>query len=899
MKADWGIHAYRDRSVRRMPLATKVLEDKSTLFIMQKPDYVKMDIPWAPLAGLVSIFALQPRKDFMDAARSLSLVSDEEGVKVIREIFPARSTKSKYADADDSHTALLLLVEVSLKFWVNFERILPILVQKARKKFVKRRSTMHTILQAAGFKVTLITGEQISQVYFHRKRVPEAVTVFKGQKGFHSKLIEPFLQLDRVPSRQFQDYASPDLPVTYQLGTRIKNPARPVGFPTLTTGTVLVCGSNKRETISVVQQLLNGIRTTGTTRQIFVIDTHNELNGIINYFQTHPPKDFPVQMFQLGTNIHLNLCDVIVPRSPSGEKQEIEAQAAWKSHLISQLLLSSLNTSEYLTARYAVPLESQIRKTAKKTHLFTLRDVSLSFGGGNESDVEENSEGNMIYADMMAIEAIVGVLEQFRSFPEVNYPSFTGHYSNTLVRENTMTFFQFGAQPPLIHRATVGFLLHYLSQSMRKGCVVLTHTPEFLTEQAGYKRDRKIGSSSIMDACNAITSHNILIVSSHQLQELAMNMDTFDEIRNTVYLKMVNAQDRKLVMTRHELKIGQKTKSSAYKQQQQQSLGIIEGEGLLFREDAPQNVGFHFKLDQRLPVDLKPVTVLKTKQRGSETLGLTPMKYEILMKLLKLLIHQPCQTGEIIGILESTKQEELSLNQLKSLGLFTTETDRGATYWIITEKGREYYAKQYAFVNSMPAPLTIEEVGQAHQELKRLESFYDITSSPKERADTNSKVKTLIGRLVNFLRHIRVTSIPWMRIAEYHDLVMIDSLEWQGFRHLFDLAHTMVNNLLLEITQLQKQHSNKEIQQSLQASSITTQAEKKDLNDFLPDDNLMYLQQLSQELGLDPYPTIGIVDLYYALYNQGRSLFDELTKKRGKQTQKDNKFFSKNLGVNH
>ncbi|MFX0207904.1 MAG: hypothetical protein ACFFDT_18085 [Candidatus Hodarchaeota archaeon] len=886
MKAYWNIHAYREGSVTRMPLATKVLEDKSTLFIMQKPDYATMDIPWAPLAGLVSIFALQPRKDFIDAAKSLSLVNNEGGVEVIREIFPTRSTNSNYADADDSHTALLLLVQVSLKFWVNSEKILPVIVQEARKKFVKRRSTTHTILEAGGFKVTLITGEKISRVYFHKKRIPEGITVFKGQKGFHSKLIELFLKLDRVPSRQIQDYASPDLPITYQIGTHIKNPARPVGFPTLTTGTVLVCGSNKTETISVVQQLINGIRKTGTTRQIFVIDTHNELNGIINYFQAHPRRDIPLQMFQLGTNIHLNLCDVIVPTSPSGEKQEIEAQAAWKSHLISQLLLSSLNTSEYLTARYAVPLESQIRKTAKKNHLFTLRDVSLSFGGVNESAVEENSEDNMMYADMMAIEAIVGVLEQFRSFPEVNYPSFTGHYSNTLVRENTMTFFQFGAQPPLIRRATVGFLLHYLSQSMRAGCVVLTHTPEFLAEQAEYKRDRKIGSSSIMDACNAITSHNILILSSHQLQQLAMNMDTFDDIRNTVYLKMANDQDRKLVMTRHELEIGRQTKSSTYKQQQ--SLGIAEGEGLLFREDAPQNVGFHFKLNQRLPVDLKPVTVLKTKQRGSETLGLTPMKYEILMKLLKLLINQPCQTDEILGILESTKQGELSLSQLKSLGLFTTETDRGATYWVITEKGREYYAKQYEFVNSMPAPLTIEEVGRAHQELKRLESLYDITSSHRERVDTNSRVKTLIGGLVNFLRHLRVTSIPWMRIAEYHDLVMIDSLEWQGFRNLFDLAHTMVNNLLLEITQLQKQHSSEEIEQNLQASSITPQAKKKDLNDFLPDDNLTYLQQLSRELGLDPYPMTGIVDLYYTLHTQGRSLFDELERRKGKNDSKDN-----------
>jgi hypothetical protein len=633
-----------------------------------------------------------------------------------------------------------------------------------------------------------------------------------------------------------------------------------------------------------VQQLLSEIRKTSTSRQIFVIDSHNELNGIINHFQAQPQRELPVQVFQLGTNIHLNLCDVIVPTSPSGETQEVEARAAWKSHLISQLLLSSLNTSEYLTARYAVPLEAQIRKTAEKNPVFTLRDVSLRFGEMNENEAEENSTNTMMYADMMAIEAIVGVLDQFRSFPEVNYASFTGHYRNTMVQEQTITFFQFGVQPPLIRRAAVGFLLHYLSQSMKEGCVVLTHTPEFLTKQAGYKRERKIGSSSIIDACNTIAQGNILILGSHQLQEMVVNMDTFDEIKNVVYLKMANAQDRKLVMTRHELEFS--TKLTHSKSKNQQSLGIVEGEGLLFREDAPQNTGFHFKLESQIDVDLTPVTVLKTKQRGSETLGLTPMKYEILMKLLKLLMTQPCRIEDIWGILEETKQGEMALGQMQSIGLFRTETDQGATYWIITEKGREYYAKQFEFVNTLPVPLMNEDINRVYPELKRLESFYDITASHRERVEINKNVKHLVGGMVNYLRHLRVTSIPWGRIAEYHDLVMIDSLEWQDFRNLFDLAHTMVNNLLLEITELQKERSKEEIDQSLQATTIQADSKKKNLNDYLPDDNFSRLQHITRDLGLDPYPKTGILDISYILHTQGRSLQDELAREHREKKEK-------------
>ena len=143
------------------------------------------------------------------------------------------------------------------------------------------------------------------------------------------------------------------------------NPALAVGFPTLTKGTVLICGSNNIEIITAIQQLIGSISETGAMKRIFVIDTQNELNGLIKQLQGNPLRDLKTQVFQLGTNIHLNLCDVIIPRSPSGEMQETTASAAWKSHLISQILLSSLNTSEYLTARYAIPLESQIRKRAK------------------------------------------------------------------------------------------------------------------------------------------------------------------------------------------------------------------------------------------------------------------------------------------------------------------------------------------------------------------------------------------------------------------------------------------------------------------------------------------------------------------------------------------------------
>ncbi|MHA2225661.1 MAG: hypothetical protein ACXAC8_10685 [Candidatus Hodarchaeales archaeon] len=685
-----------------------------------------------------------------------------------------------------------------------------------------------------------------------------------------------------MPTRHVQKYPVPDLPVVHRVGTRMFNSQFAVGFPALTKGPLLVSGSSNTELIAILQLLTSSFTASGTVKQVFVIDTQSELNGLISHYQRTPSKQLNLQVFRLGANVHLNLCDVILPIPSSGKQKDVKAAAAWKAHLISQILLSSLNTSEYLTSRYAIPLESQIRKTAEDHHLFTLRDVKLDVGGGYSSNVQENTGGvDMMFADMMTIEALSGILEQFGSFPEVNYSAFTGHFSNTLVSEGVVTFFQFGAQPPLIRRATIAFLLHYLSQTMAQGCVVLTRASEFFSPRTAYKRPREVVSSIGMDACNDIAKRNVMILSSHSLQALAVNLDTFDEIKNCVYLRMANVKDRDLVMSQHELEF-ERPKTEKYVKSKD-FLGIMEGEGLLFREDASRNVGFHFKLENPFPINLTPISVLTTKRRGSETLGLTPAKYEILMKLLKLLLHHPCRVEEVMALVEKEKHGELSLEQFQTLGLFNTQLDGGVNYWIINSKGREYYNKQHQFINTLPAPLTVEEVGTVRQRLEQLESFYDHASSQYDRSKTNKGVKRLIGQLLNYTRCLRATSIPWMRMAEYHDLVLINSLEWQDFRNLFDLAHSMVNNLLLEINQLHQQQSDQEIHQSLDASAVRARSEHKNLNDFLPDDAFSILQQISEELEMAPYPKSGIVDIFYSLHTQQRSLLDELEAKKVKR----------------
>ncbi len=60
--------------MKRKQLATKVLEDDSTLLILEKepPDSL-----WAPLVHLVSIFAVQPSVDMVDASQPLHRITSQ------------------------------------------------------------------------------------------------------------------------------------------------------------------------------------------------------------------------------------------------------------------------------------------------------------------------------------------------------------------------------------------------------------------------------------------------------------------------------------------------------------------------------------------------------------------------------------------------------------------------------------------------------------------------------------------------------------------------------------------------------------------------------------------------------------------------------------------------------
>ena len=127
-------------------IATKILEDKSTRLQLQIHENDTNKVKTSPVAILVSIFGVQPSKDFVDASNNLFRVSSQPGVQIIRQIFPAPLVHPKKQQVGKSYTGLMLLIRVTLKFHVRSEKALPAILREARKEFTKRRSMTYTLL---------------------------------------------------------------------------------------------------------------------------------------------------------------------------------------------------------------------------------------------------------------------------------------------------------------------------------------------------------------------------------------------------------------------------------------------------------------------------------------------------------------------------------------------------------------------------------------------------------------------------------------------------------------------------------------------------------------------------------------------------------------------------------
>jgi hypothetical protein len=396
----------------------------------------------------------------------------------------------------------------------------------------------------------------------------------------------------------------------------------------------------------------------------------------------------------------------------------------------------------------------------------------------------------------------------------------------------------------------------------------MTHATDYLAPRQAKGRYASSIPKFLEETCERLAEQNLLVLGSNSFQQLHQSLDLVAAVKNAVYLHMTHRRERDLILSHHQLPLPPRTSPST----QQHTLGVYEREGLLFREDAPRNAAYHFSYQDGFPIDLAPYSVGFIKPRGSETLGLTPEMFAILMQVLKVLVTVQTPRTELLEIIREGAgvKAEKTTKAFLTLGVFEETIEEGITYWVITASGRAFYTKQEEYLSRLPSPFPAGERVNVNQELKQLESFSESTDSRADRLETNTNVKVVVGRLLNYLRLLS-RRVPWNRVAEYRDLEQITGLERQDFVNLFGGAYELANHLVLEVTRLERE----------QQSASTPQARESreyppTLEGFLPAAELVALQRICREIGLPPYPQTGLFDLYFILHEHGRNMWEEL-----------------------
>jgi hypothetical protein len=485
------------------------------------------------------------------------------------------------------------------------------------------------------------------------------------------------------------------------------------------------------------------------------------------------------------------------------------------------------------------------------------------FSGGDpekEGELENKADVN---TDILAVEHITGILNHFKAFPEVNYSAFKGHFRNFLYQPGSITVFQFSNQPPMIRKAVVTFLIQLLSQKLNRGSILLTHADDYLGQVNLNYRSQELQPKILINSLDYLTRKNLVILAAKGLKLVSRQLQWFNDIRNQVFLRMSMFEDRKSLVNLNQLKIDP------------QYLGLANNEGLLIREDSPTNFVYHFQLakEKDIPVDLNELEVDQVKARGSITLGLSSKEYHTLMKLLKMLLTGPILKSDAKDLLRTMNQGEFTLKQLFSLRFFVEELDAGDLNYIITSDGRDFYNRQLNKINELPQACTEAELNSLSSELKNIEDFFDFSSNRRDREKINRKVKKLLGKLVNTAILLNPET-PWNRIAELTNINIIVGLEWQDFRYLFNSADTLAKNLLVDIRRLRKKMLKEEFEYLL--SGVGRNSSKSTSSDGFQSEYYPKLLDISQQLHLPPYPTVGVLDIHFELKKQGKSLLTEL-----------------------
>lgn len=553
----------------------------------------------------------------------------------------------------------------------------------------KRTKVLSTISNS--FQFTILKKNSLKNAFINKRTIEEGFQ----EVPYDMEFIQAIAELDRVPSRTIPLLPSSNNPVNIPLGTSFISPQKTVGLAVMPK-LVIHAGSDRKLLTGSIQHLIKSL--IRAEKKIIILDFGNELGGLqegLNQENMFPS----FSTLLLGQNYRVNLCDIEIPDDLKDEQSRRLFQSTTISYMLAlaeenEFLISHLHHLKHKLVEAIIQISNE---------KYSLVDISQS-----EVFHDPTSELDHTITNHLADE-----LKFYSIIPELNYASHSTEDDNQIWTTTGIRLFQFPTQSYVVKRAIFAFLFQKIAlRCDRNTAVIVTNASEIFQEEPR-NSPRGIYEAALGQYYTRIVQSSCLILSTYST---SLHSSIQKDIDTGIYYKFLNAKDREWLSLKYTLERNIENPDEFLKN--------TDGEGLLFREDAPHS------FDYFIPYVLGPIRGMARLENShtssSPQKNLSKEHIAMLLNLLQLIREIPYETREIVHVLKNQgfKKVESNINQLRSFKYFLISENGEKKFLTISKEGITYFDKFKNQIDQLPLPMD-----------SRLVSFKVILTNLRERAN--------------------------------------------------------------------------------------------------------------------------------------------------------------------
>jgi hypothetical protein len=624
------------------------------------------------------------------------------------------------------------------------------------------------------FSPTILRGGELKDSILTNRHIKSAIALFEVT---HRGQLQQINRLYQVKERFIPALPKYDYHVEYPLGVFVLKPNEIVGLQNLTAQLILFSGTNWTMYKNLQYFVYSLLEHSLSPLQIVVLDTLNELGGIIEGLKRKPlSQEVNLRIFQPGVNFYVNICDVDMP--PNMGK---EAQRAFQVKTIAYNLA---NASENYDVRRNISLlfdsitkslENMEESKEQSLKDFTLFDVAGYLDGAQTG-----------VTDLTVSDRLKAELRQYKHCQEMTYMNFKDHYDDLIVGDG-LTIFQFPdpTQDHSMKKVFLGFLLQKVAARCTENTVIIITNAEVLFPAEGRNREQlnPVYETAIGQYAQKIKNKGTLVLSTKS--PLKMREDICNAYDIGLFYYLSNPSDRQWLANRQAL--------GPRQSELNQLLATLHQEGLMFRED----LVFHFVPHLLEPIDLE-VTVPQESVRPASVGRLSDTEFSALMITLQQLKHGPVEIYSIFDYLaiNDIENAEGIWKKLRLLPYTETQKYDEETVLVLTDTGNSYYDDYIHEIEAFPSKPTPPQL---------IDSLGKNPKNPESLIQMNKEAIEAAGAVLNELYQLE-GRIDWKLFRLYLKLKDASGVSFEDHLTRIQLLQRIYKNCKIRI----KKHSEEE-----------------------------------------------------------------------------------------